>query len=79
MAKRREANFVESGVRTYHNVKKFIEIMISIHKKSKYRYFIVKELRMTELNYVEQLTRMVGIKEQLCKSIVFSISRPSQI
>ena len=61
-AKRREANFVETGVKKYHNVTKFIDLLIKHHKKAKYRYFIVKELKSTELTYIEQLTRMVGIK-----------------
>jgi len=63
--KRREANFVASGIKTYHNAKKFIEVLQRYHSKSKYRYFIVKELRTTEISYIEQLTRMVGIKEEL--------------
>ena len=39
--------------------------MIKFHSKAKYRYFIIKEIRSTEITYLEQLTRMNCIKDQL--------------
>ena len=59
---RRKGNVIEKEVKTYHNVRKFIELLIKFHSKAKYRYFIVKELKETEITYIEQLTRMVGVK-----------------
>jgi hypothetical protein len=53
---------VETGVKTYHNVVKFMDILLKTYSKSKYRFFIIKEMKDTEITYIEQLTRMVGIK-----------------
>lgn len=64
---RREAHFVESGIKAYHNVKKYIGLLLKYHAKAKYRYFIVKELKTTEITYIEQLTRMTNIKSELLK------------
>lgn len=53
---------VETGVKTFHNVVKFMDKLLKIYSKSKYRFFIIKEMKDTEITYIEQLTRMVGIK-----------------
>lgn len=77
--KRREANFVENDIKNYNNAKKFIRNMLKYHKKAKYRYFIVREIKSTEITYLEQLTRMNCIKEELYKHVDSKIITVNEI
>ena len=43
--------------------------MQKYHAKAKYRNFIVKEIKSTEITYLEQLTRMNCISEELMKHV----------
>lgn len=60
--RRREGHIQFTGVRTFHHVNTFIQHWKELYTKAKYRYFIVKEMKDTEITYIEQLTRMNGIK-----------------
>ncbi|CAI2375603.1 unnamed protein product [Moneuplotes crassus] len=67
--KRREANAQVSEVKTFRNVARFIRNLKEAYSKAKYRNFIVKEMKDTEITYIEQLLRMIGIKEAFVKEI----------